>query len=136
MGLDDSVVGVWIGALIVVLISMTNTYMDKKNWKFRFRDTIVALSYIIFIFWSFKYFNVIGNIGMDPHTFFGTTSIFADKIVVSSVIGGFVLIGSAMFYQWLKSKNNGHAHFPFEKVVLPITVLSIVSAIFYFITAK
>lgn len=45
---DDSVVGVWVGACIVALIIMTNAYLEKKNIRFRFRDTIIALSYVIF----------------------------------------------------------------------------------------
>ncbi|MDD2745611.1 MAG: hypothetical protein PHU93_03680 [Candidatus Gracilibacteria bacterium] len=136
LGLDDSVVGVWIGACLVVLITMTNSFLEKRNWKFRFRDTIVAATYIIFMAISFKYFNVIGSVGMNPHTFFNATTIFADKIVVSSAVGALVLLGSTALYQWLKVKNNGKAHFPFEKVVLPIMMLSIASTIFHFITAR
>lgn len=136
LGLDDSVVGVWIGACLVVLITMTNTFLEKRNWKFRFRDSLVAATYIIFMAISFKYFNVIGSVGMNPHTFFNTTSILADKIVVSSAVGALVLLGSTMLYQWLKAKNNGKAHFPFEKVILPIAMLSITSTIFHFLTAR
>jgi hypothetical protein len=34
----------------------------------------------------------------------------------------------------LKQKNGGKAHFPFEKVVLPVAPLIILSVIFYFVT--
>jgi len=136
LGLDDTVLGVWIGACLVVLVTMTNSFMDKRNWKFRFRNTVITLSYIIFMGISFKYFEVIGSVGMNPRTFFDSTWLIADKVVVSSICGALVLMGSSILYQWLKEKNNGKAHFPFEKVVLPIVMLSATSAIFHFITSR
>jgi hypothetical protein len=134
LGLDDSVIGVWIGACLVVLVIMTNNFMEKRNWKFPFRNTIIALSYIVFMGISFKYFQVIGSVGMNPRTFFDSTWLIADKVVVSSICGALVLMGSSILYQWLKEKNNGKAHFPFEKVVLPIVFLTLTSLVFHLIT--
>ncbi|PIU03715.1 hypothetical protein COT44_01735 [Candidatus Shapirobacteria bacterium CG08_land_8_20_14_0_20_39_18] len=37
-------------------------------------------------------------------------------------------------YQKIKEKNDGHSHFPFEKVVLPVAPLIVLSFIFGFIT--
>ena len=37
---------------------------------------------------------------------------------------------SSEFYQWMKRKNGGHAHFPFEKVVVPVVALVLVSWVF------
>ncbi len=130
---DDSVVGVWIGATIVALIAMTNAYLEKKNVRFRFRDTLIALSYIVFSGISLFY---AGVIGIYQNTFFYASSLFADKIVVSSLFGGVALIASSWFYQVLKARNNNRAHFPFEKVAIPLLVLAIVSTVFYFITAR
>ncbi len=31
------------------------------------------------------------------------------------------------FYAWMKAKNGGHAHFPFEKVVVPIALLALMN---------
>ena len=31
------------------------------------------------------------------------------------------------FYQFLKERNGGHAHFPFEKVVVPIALLALMN---------
>ena len=44
LGVDDSVVGVWIGAVVVALIAMTNAYLEKKNVRFKFRGTVIALA--------------------------------------------------------------------------------------------
>ncbi len=130
---DDSVVGVWVGACIVALIIMTNAYLEKKNIRFRFRDTVIALSYVVFSYGSLYY---AGVIGLYRNTFLKSTSIFLDKILISSVIGGGVLIGGSLLYQFLKARNNNKAHFPFEKVAIPLVLLTITSALFYFITLR
>jgi hypothetical protein len=41
----------------------------------------------------------------------------------SSLLGMLIYIGSQKLYQRMKAGNGGHAHFPFEKVVLPIVFL-------------
>jgi hypothetical protein len=42
----------------------------------------------------------------------------------------------SLWYQILKKKNNGHAYFPFQKVVMPIVGLALMSVAFYFITHR
>lgn len=132
-GVDDSVVGVWIGAVVVALIAMTNAYLEKKNIRFKFRDSVIALSYVGFTGASLYLANVIG---LPRNVFFKIPSIFADKILVSSVVGALVLVGASEFYQFLKAKNGGKAHFPFEKVFIPLSSLAATSVVFYFVTLK
>jgi uncharacterized membrane protein len=132
-GIDDSVTWVWIGAILVVLITMTCTYLEKKKINYRFRNTSVALLYIIFTYISFYYMWVIGMYG---NTLWKINSIFLDKILVSSVVGWLTLTGLSLWYQVMKQKNNWHAYFPFQKVIMPIAGLAIMSIIFYFITVR
>lgn len=141
LGVDDSVVGVWVGAVVVALIAMTNAYLEKKNIRFKFRDTVIALSYVGFTGASLY---LAGVVGLPRNVFFKVSpdfagvvpAIVADKILVSSVIGGLVLMGASKFYQFLKAKNGGKAHFPFEKVFIPLASLAATSAAFYFVTLK
>ena len=112
---------------------MTNAYLDKKNIHFRFRDTVIALSYVVFSLLSLYY---AGVIGIYRNTFLSSTSLFADKILISSIVGAVVLLLSSSFYQTLKARNNNRAHFPFEKVAIPIVALLLMSIIFYFVTLK
>ena len=42
------------------------------------------------------------------------------------------MVWSSDFYQWMKARNGGHAHFPFEKVAVPVVALLLVSAYFYY----
>jgi hypothetical protein len=103
--------------MLVVLITMTCTYLEKKKIHYRFRNTSVALAFIVFMFLSFYYMGVIGMYG---NTLFGIKNILLDKILVSSIVGALMISGMSLWYQALKKRNNGHAYFPFQKVVMPI----------------
>ena len=48
---------------------------------------------------------------------------YMDTILFSSLLGMLIYIGSQKLYQRMKAGNGVHAHFPFEKVVLPIVFL-------------
>ena len=50
-----------------------------------------------------------------------------DPFLFATITGALVLHYSYEFYQWMKRKNGGHAHFPFEKVVVPVVALLLVS---------
>ena len=43
LGVDDSVVGVWAGAFLVLLGYWTIKWFDHKNWRFRGRDTLILV---------------------------------------------------------------------------------------------
>ncbi len=124
LGVDDSVVGVWAGAFLVLLGYWTIKWFDKKNWHFKGRDFIILVASVAMI--GFMYINkleyhaeVIGFLYLDPFLF-------------STISGALVLVFSSDFYQWMKRKNGGHAHFPFEKVFVPVAALLILSAYFYY----
>ena len=140
LGVDDSVVGVWIGAVVVALIVMTNAYLEKKNVRFKFRDTVIALSYVGFTGASLYLAGVVGlprNVFKLPQAVAGfVPPIVGDKIIVSSVVGGIMLVVGSKAYQNMKAANGGKAHFPFEKVFVPLATLALTSAMFYFVTLK
>lgn len=122
LGVDDSVVGVWAGAFLVLLGYWTIKWFDKKNWNFKWRNPIILITSVAMI--GFMYISqmqyhaeVIGIFYLDPFLF-------------SVLVGALVLIFSSDFYQWMKNRNGGHAHFPFEKVVVPVAALLIASIYF------
>jgi predicted PurR-regulated permease PerM len=57
---------------------------------------------------------------------------FLDPFLFSVILGALTLILSNHFYQWMKKKNGGHAHFPFEKVAVPVVALALLSLLFYY----
>ena len=56
--------------------------------------------------------------------------LYLDPFLFSVLVGAALLIFSSDFYQWMKAKNNGHAHFPFEKVFVPVFALLLASLYF------
>lgn len=124
LGVDDSVVGVWAGAFLALLGYWTIKWFDRKNWNFYGRDFVllalsVAMIGFVYIGQLTYHSEVIGVFYLDPFLF-------------STILGAVVLVLSARFYQWMKAKNGGHAHFPFEKVVLPVAALVLTSFYFYY----
>jgi len=124
LGVDDSVVGVWAGAMLVIVGYLTIRWFDKKGWNFKGRDwllIILSVAMIGFMYIGKMSYNakVIGIFYLDPFLF-------------STILGALVMIWSSDFYQWMKARNGGHAHFPFEKVVVPVVALLAVSTYFYY----
>ena len=128
MGISDAVTGLWIGGLLVSLSVWTLTWLDKKNIKFRFRAFVVTASYYLLTIFPLYYAKIIAS----PLNFI--CSCLKDKLLIGIITGSAAFYFGATLYDYLKEKNNGHAHFPFEKVVMPIAPLVILSIIFYFLT--
>lgn len=125
LGVDDSVVGVWAGALLALLGYWLILWFDKKNWHFYGRDFLLMVISVGSI--GFMY---MGEIEYRPQIIAYVFNL--DALLFSTILGAVVFIYSSKFYQWMKAKNGGHAHFPFEKVVVPVVALALVSTWFYY----
>ena len=102
IGVSDSIIGLWAGALLTLLGYWTILFFDKKNWNFKFRNALLILYFL-----------------------------YIDPILFSTFVGSLTFVYSQKLYQYMKAKNNNHAHFPFEKVVLPFLFLLFISLFFY-----
>lgn len=122
-GVPDSVVGLWAGALLALLGYWTLKFMDSRRWHFFGRDVIVMLASIAMI--GFVY---IGVVDYNPVSVCGV--LIMDPVLFGTLCGALIFILTSKFYQWFKNKNGGHAHFPFEKVVLPVVALALASWLF------
>jgi len=123
--INDIITGLWIGGLIISLIYWTIEWIDKKGIKFFGKNLLIILLWYILIFWSLNlvgiYSRPIGNIPYFSQINFG--------ILIGSVVFWFAV----EFNNFLKEKNNGKSFFPFQKVVIPVGLLLILSVIFYFL---
>lgn len=120
LGVPDAVVGLWAGALLTLLGYWTLKFMDKRGWYFRGRNPLVillSLSMIGFIY--------IGTVKYNPMPICGGLTM--DPVLFGTACGALIFILTYKLYEWMKKKNGGHAHFPFEKVVLPVVALALVS---------
>ena len=59
-----------------------------------------------------------------------------DKLAIGIIIGSIGFFGIQMVYNKMKETNGGHPYFPFQKVAMPVGLLSLLSIVFYFITKK
>ncbi|HLD21590.1 MAG TPA: hypothetical protein VJB65_01710 [Patescibacteria group bacterium] len=126
LGIDDTIAGIWIGGLTISLIMWTINWFNKKKIHFTGRNPLTVLGYIVLIVVPLYYIDMIGL----PHN----TLLGLDKLLLGIILGGVLFLMNALAYNYLKRRNNGHAYFPFQKVVMPVGSLAILSMIFYFVT--
>lgn len=124
LGVSDCVVGVWCGAMLAILGYWLMRWFDKRKWHFAYRDPIlmaVSLSSVGFMYISELTYtpNVIGF-------------LYLDSFLFTTLLGAATFILAMNFYFWMKARNGGHAHFPFEKVVVPVLAVFLVSLLFHF----
>ena len=125
MGVDDGVVGVWAGAFLILLGYWTLKWMDKKGWHFKGRDFIVLVSSVAMILFMY-----ISQLVYTPKAIL---VFWLDPFLFATICGALVLHYSSEFYQWMKRHNGSHAHFPFEKVVVPVAALALTSWLFAYL---
>ncbi|MDD4290367.1 MAG: hypothetical protein PHH83_03800 [Patescibacteria group bacterium] len=128
LGIDDAISGLWIGGLIVSMITWTESWLEKKNILFKGRIYVNILVYYALVIIPLYYSKIIGN----PLNTFCACGL--DKLLFGMIAGSLAFWFGASWYFYLKQKNNGHAYFPFQKVVMPISPLIILSIIYYFLT--
>jgi len=123
--IDDLISGGWIGGLLMSMVILTVNWLNKRKIKFLFRKVL------IFVFWygiSIFPLYFLGIIGHPANKFLGI-----DKLIFGIISGSIVFLISILFHNFLLKKNKGKSFFPFQKVVIPVSFLAILSLIFYFI---
>ncbi len=126
LGIDDTIAGLWIGGLVVSMIMWTLNWLQKKNYIFKGKEILVSFIYYGLIIVPLFHMEIMG------HPF--NTMWGMDKLLLGIIIGSIFFFLGGVWYFYLKKKNSGHAYFPFQKVVMPIAPLIILSIFFYFLT--
>ena len=126
LGIDDLNTGTWLGALILAGLLWYNNTLVRKNKtanQIFVRDIISIILVGVFGIWPLYYFKLIG----DPlRKIWGV-----DKLLVGMVIG-LVIFGLAQIIdKLLRIKKAGKALFPYQKVIIPVTLLLIASYLLY-----
>ena len=125
MGVKDEVVGVWTGAMLAILGYWLMRWFDKKGWRFAHRDGVLMILSLASV--GFVY---IGELSYNPILFLGF--LYIDSFLFATLVGAIGFIGGMKFYEWMKARNGGHAHFPFEKVVVPVLTVFVLSVLFHY----
>ncbi len=122
LGISDVATGVWIGALILMTYYFTIKFIEYKKWTFKFYKIFWGLITLLLVPVMYEF------VPYKLNTYFGI-----DAFLISMIAGAFTFWLSQVLYQYMKAKNNNHAHFPFEKVVLAVAFLLITSIIFNYL---
>lgn len=128
LGIDDSISGLWIGGLTVSMIAWTESYLDKKKIVFKGRIIANSLAYYALIVFPLYFMGLIAN----PQN--AIYSTWLDPLLLGIIIGSVGFWFGNELYVYIKHLNGGRAHYPFQKVVMPIAPLVLLSIIFYLLT--
>ena len=113
-GVADTATGVWIGALILMTYYFAIKFSEAKKWTFKFYKLFWALMTLLLVPVMYKF------VQWNFDTYFGI-----DAFLISMLAGAITFWGSQVVYQKMKTANGGHAHFPFEKVLMAVSYLLI-----------
>ena len=120
LGVPTAVVGIWAGALLTLLGYWMIKFCDKRGWNFWGRNALLIGLSVAMI--GFAY---VGDIDYSPVWIWHI--LYIDPILFGALVGMVVFILVEKLYEWMKRKNGGHAHFPFERVILPVVALALCS---------
>lgn len=125
LGVDDTISGLWIGGLTMSLIIWTVSWLNQHNIHFKGRKILITTLYYLLIIGSLQ---IQGWLGHSNNQLCGI-----DKLLLGLIVGSIFFLAGSLTYDFIKTKRK-KAHFPFEKIVLPILPLIILSFLFYWIT--
>ena len=126
LGIDDTISGLWIGGLTLSLAFLALSWLKRKKIKFPLEGFFVfAVSYLI----TFSSLYFAKFIGYSCQRLWGL-----DKLVLGIIFGSIGFGFGVCSDYFLRSKNKGRVYFPFQKVILPVSSLIILSVVFYLIT--
>lgn len=129
-GVDDTIIGLWVGGLTVSLIFWTIDWARRKNYQFKWVDPAIIIVYFLMVVLPLFFIKIKGLpiIGKELNKLWGI-----DKMLLGIALGCIFFFSSAKYYEYLKKKNGGRAYFPFQKVVMPVFPLVVASIFFYFL---
>lgn len=124
--IDDTITGLWIGGMIVSLIGWTINWCRKKNIRFRGLNLSIVLAYYAIVVLPLYFYEIVGH---PLNKFWGI-----DKLLLGIILGSILFLGGYLWYLQIKKSNQNQALFPFQKIVMPVAPLIVLSIIFYFLT--
>lgn len=122
---DDTITGLWIGGMTVSLAVWTIDWLRQKKIHFQGMPIIVTALYYLFIIGPLYYMGIMGHI---LNTIWGI-----DKLLLGIILGSAFFYLGGHGYKIIKAKR-GKPHFPFQKVVMPVLPLVLLTILFYFLT--
>jgi hypothetical protein len=125
IGIDDAITGIWVGGLILSSGLWLADWISKKKWRIPYLKLISVLIMFLFVipplYWS-KMIGLPGNLilGMD-------------KVLFGTIAGSVIFLLGVWVDKWLRAKNNGKVYIYYQRVIVPVFLLSLASFILYLI---
>ena len=126
LGVDDVITGIWAGALTLSLFMWTAGWLKKRG------VTNVWLQIVVpFV----VYYGLLAAVYALQGVEFGVATLWGiDKFLLGIIVGTIAFYVGARWYAKIKRDNGGHAKFAFQKVVVPLSMLVVVTVVFWLIT--
>jgi len=122
-GVNNIIIGIWFGALIVSSIAWMIDWMNRKNIHFLFRKNLVIISFYLIFIWPLYIWKIMG---LPQNQIFGM-----DKILFGVIIGSAIFILAIISDWYLRKINENKIVIKYQKVIIPLTFLIIASIITY-----
>ncbi len=137
-GVDDSIVGLFIGAFIVSSGLWFNKWLLKKKIKFKFQETLLVLvSFLLFVV-PLYFAGVITNFEMvrsmpEHHSILGLGVLGIDRLFFGIIVGSIFIWSVFKFSDYIKNKK-GKTLWKYQGISFMFITLVILSLIFWLIT--
>lgn len=125
LGIDDSITGVWLGGLLTAILLWFLNWARVRLWYTKITGVLIALGYYAVNVGTFLFFFWFSSCPLNIGLY---------KIVIGFMVGSIFFYASVVWYEWLKKNHGGRAYFPFQKIVMPVVMLAIASAVVYWLT--
>ena len=126
LGIDDTITGIWIGAVIVSMGMWTGKMLKKQHNKFPLPTLSILLSLYLITILPLYWTNMIG--------LYRNTLWHIDKLILGIIVGSIIFLLGVIVDVALRATNDCKVYFYFQKVIVPTSLLIIASFIFYLIT--
>jgi hypothetical protein len=126
IGIDDSVMGIWIGGLILSSGFWMADWASKKSWRIPYPKILSILLMVLFVVPPLYMAKMIGLPG---NTLWGI-----DKILLGTIVGSGLFYAGMRLDLWLRTTNEDKVYIYYQKVIAPVFFLTIGSVIFFLIT--
>src|SRR3989338_1072522 len=129
-GVDDTIVGLWIGAFIISTALWFNRLL-KKYIDIRFQEVIISIIAFLLTVVPFYYAGLITDFDMvrsmpEHHSIFGLGVLGIDKLLIGTIIGSIVTY-LAVYATYVVKKMKGSVLFPYQTIVFTLISLIILS---------
>ena len=123
-GIDDSISGLWIGALIVSMSLWTISWLNRKEIIFKGRKILIFIAYYLIVVAPLFWKGIIG------HPFNKLCGM--DKLLFGIILGSALFATGAILHIYIRKRNENKSYFKGQKIAFAIIPLIIASIILFF----